>query len=382
MNVKNLAWSFIAALVAAPITVNAQHYTAIDLGTVDVYGINASGQVTGTLNIGDQYHAFVTNAATNAMIDLGSLGGGYSEGYGINARGQVTGYDGEYGNPSHAFITNATTNAMSDLGTLGGTVSAGYGINDSGQVTGYSYTAGNLFIHAFITNAATHAMTDLGTLGGTESEGSGINASGEVTGNSTTAGDASSHGFLYSNGHMLDLNSLLSPTQAALYTITSGRSINDSGQIAAVGYLNATSHGRAFLLTSVAVFSCHGFLPPFDGSLALNQNNPAIPLKAKLFDSNNLLVDPAVLAALDAAPPVVNVSYRSGASPLADETSLVESRGQSGTGYQFNFDRTTGNWWFNLSSGLYTAFRHLYGNSAIGRRHKVSGIAAMLGHFH
>lgn len=244
------------------------------------------------------------------MIDLGTLGGANSVGTAINASGQVPGYDGIFGAPSHAFITNATSNAMTDLGTLGGTVS----------------------------------------------EGMGINASGEVTGSSNTAEDENTRGFLYSNGHMLDLNSLLSPTQAALYTITSGRSINDSGQIAAVGYINATQppHILAFLLTPVSVFQCHGFQPPFDAPLALKQNNRVIPLKAQLFDSNNLRVDPAVLTALDAAPPVVNVSYSSGASPLVKETSLAESNGLSGTGYQLNFDRP-GNWWFNLSSGLYTA---------------------------
>ena len=451
MKIKILAWLLTAALGAVPITVNAQQYTAIDLGAVQVYGINARGQVAGSLSNGtglhafvtnattnaiiilndlngpgngyaeayginasgkatglsylpsgsyhafindtatntpidlgsldggnswgdainasgqvtgfDGVHAFITNAATNAIIDLGTLGSAASVGTGINDSGQVTGYDGPYGEPTHAFITNATTHAMTDLGTLGGRVSAAYGINASGQVTGYANLSGDAAAHAFITDASTHAMTDLGTLGGTFSEGLGINASGQVTGVSTTATDLSGHGFLYTNGHMLDLNSLLSPTQAALYTIISGQAINDRGQIAAVGYPNAApSQSHSFLLTpSTTVFQCRGFLPPFNVPLALQQTDSMILLKAQLLDSNDLRVDPAVLAALDAAPPVAVVSYRAAASPLAaassllHETSLAGGTGISGSGYQMHYDPASGDWSFNLSSAPYTA---------------------------
>ncbi len=210
--------------------------------------------------------SFSLGAAPNATAqqymatDLGTLNGdAVSYGTGINASGQVTGFSDEIIGSSpdgstviqRAFVTDAATNALTSLGTLGGTDSAGSGINASGQVTGTANIAQNQN-HAFITNAATNAMIDLGTLGGTNSGASAINDSGEVTGYSQTSGNAANHAFLYTNGHMLDLNALLSTTQASLYTITSGEGINDSGQIVADGIVNATDQEVAFLLTPIA----------------------------------------------------------------------------------------------------------------------------------
>jgi probable HAF family extracellular repeat protein len=215
------------------------------------YAINASGQVTGYSSIATSvftYHAFITKAATNAMTDLGALGGAESEGYGINVSGQVTGWAAIGSGYGHAFITNAATNAMIDLGTLGGTNSVGYGINASGQVAGYSYIAGNAAQHAFVTKAATNVLADLGTLGGTNSQGLGINSSGQVVGWADTSTNAG-HGFLYRNGHMTDLNSLISNGDAALYTLNSGQAINDKGQIVVNATVNSTGNAVALLLT-------------------------------------------------------------------------------------------------------------------------------------
>lgn len=220
-------------------------------------GINTSGQVVGYSDdntVGIPF-AFITNPTTNAMINLGTLGGGTSQAFGINDSGQVTGYAQLTGSGwGHAFITDGTTEAMTDLGTLGGAQSWGYAINASGQVTGYSYLTGsdgNGPNHAFITDATTEAMTDLGTLGGTNSEGLAINTSGQVVGwSNTTAGGQD--GFLYTGGQMLDLNSLLDATDAATYTISSANGINDSGQIIANGTVIATGEIVALLLNPVS----------------------------------------------------------------------------------------------------------------------------------
>ncbi len=53
--------------------------------------------------------------------------------------------------------------------------------------------------------------------------------------------------FLYTDGRMLDINSLLSPEQAAQYAITGASGINNSGQIAATA--SVSGHDRAVLLT-------------------------------------------------------------------------------------------------------------------------------------
>ena len=259
------------------------------------FGINASGQVTGnsdSLNENNPQQAFITNPATNAMTDLGSLSctsttacqgvsygraindagqvTGYSstnyiyevdeifltnsatnamtdmgpgQGYGINASGQITGWAALPGGVSHAFLTNALTNQITDLGTLGGANSTGFGINASAQVTGEAMLKNGIY-HAFL--YSTGAMQDLGTLGGLSSQGNSINASGQVTGQSLTSSGAS-HAFFYYKQRMIDLNSQIGAA-AALYTLTAGEGINDSGQIVANGIVNATAEPAVLLL--------------------------------------------------------------------------------------------------------------------------------------
>ena len=209
--------------------------------------INLSGRVTGYSSIAtsvDTYHAFVTSATTGVMTDLGTLGGFESEGFGVNTAGQVTGWAATSVGYAHAFITNVSTNAMTDLGTLGGAGSEGYSINNRGEVTGVAITASGAS-HAFLYRDG--HMRDLGTLGGATSQGNSVNDRGEVTGESLTSSGVS-HAFLYSDGSMLDLNSEIG-SAAAVYTLSSGQGINDRGQIAVNGILNATGEDVALLLT-------------------------------------------------------------------------------------------------------------------------------------
>jgi uncharacterized membrane protein len=92
------------------------------------------------------------------------------------------------------------TYTITDLGTLGGGMSNGLAINALGQVTGDSTTAKVIMVpcefptlpnhkdcpvnldHAFLWSNGT--MTDLGTLGGNNSQGTALNDSGEVIGTS------------------------------------------------------------------------------------------------------------------------------------------------------------------------------------------------------
>ncbi len=218
------------------------NYTFTDLGTLGGsysygFGINSSGQVTGSSAItgSSPEHAFVTSGGV--MTDLGTLGGTSSGGYAINNSGQVTGYADTSGysaadpiadGHTHAFVT--TGGVMTDLGTLGGSSSLGFGINSSGQVTGSSDTTRDRAQHAFVTTGS--VMADLGTLGGTDSVGFGINSSGQVTGWSDTTGNSASHAFLYSGGIMSNLGTLGGKN-------SEGFGINSSGQV--TGYSNTAS---------------------------------------------------------------------------------------------------------------------------------------------
>jgi probable HAF family extracellular repeat protein len=137
---------------------------------------------------------------------------------------------------------------MTDLGTFGGGISEAYAINDAGQVVGWSDRP-DAYWHAFVT--VNGVMTDLGTLGGDRSHAYGINNAGQVVGWSDTP-DGDWHAFITVNGVMTDLNSLLDPADAAVWTLSSANAINDSGQIAASGYVE-WGYPHALLLTPVVV---------------------------------------------------------------------------------------------------------------------------------
>jgi probable HAF family extracellular repeat protein len=227
-----------------------------DLGTLggdesEAYGINNHGQIAGISNLtvnGGFTHAFLYSAGH--MQDLGTLGGSFSAANGINNRGQVVGSSGVTGDPaaSHAFLYSA--GHMQDLGTFGGTQSYASSINDWGQVAGASLPAGDSSSeHAFLYSR--HHMEDLGTLGGSLSSATCINNRGQVVGRSSLIASLGPFGpqyaFLYSNGRMINLNSLLPPNSG--WTLDDAVGINDAGQIVGVGSHNGLA--RAFLMTPV-----------------------------------------------------------------------------------------------------------------------------------
>src|SRR6266446_7422540 len=126
-------------------------FIPIDLDTLGgtrsiAHAVNDSGQVAGgrePVAGGGSTHAFLWTAV-GGMVDLGSLGGAFSDAAGrpgppgaINASGQVVGESDTAGGSRHAFSWTAA-GGMIDLGTLGGAYSAATAVNDSGQAVGES----------------------------------------------------------------------------------------------------------------------------------------------------------------------------------------------------------------------------------------------------
>jgi probable HAF family extracellular repeat protein len=84
-------------------------------------------------------------------------------------------------------------------------------------------------------------LTALGTL----SDAFGINDLAQIVGTATVS-DGSQHAFLYTDGTMVDLNSLIAPNSGL--TLSLAYAINNEGQIVGMAY-NSSGYEQAFLLT-------------------------------------------------------------------------------------------------------------------------------------
>jgi probable HAF family extracellular repeat protein len=195
------------------------------------YSINNGGHIAGSLstgtcatpfscNLGDT-HAFLY--AGSGLIDLGTLGGDFSEGRGINNLGEITGGSNRTaGGVNHLFLY--TQGSLHDLGTVGGKPTEGIQINDKKEIIGspsFLYRDGEFRALPIVP--------------------SGINNRGDIVGGRAEA-NGSNHAFLYSDGKVVDLNRLL--TDPALTLLTGAAGINDRGQIVASGL-----NGQIYILT-------------------------------------------------------------------------------------------------------------------------------------
>jgi len=200
----------------------------------------------------------VAGAPHNAT-DIGTLGGLTTIACGIDDIGQVVGTSDSGQSTeaacgsgpcvdSHAFRWQA--GLMTDLGLPAATSAAGacswnkavigraVAVNDSGQGVGFSRVGDRSAIHAVRFSEGT--PSDLGTLGGTNSAALSIDNYGRIVGWSQTR-DGSRHAFVYSEGRMVDLNSIAAPGGGAM--LVEAVAINEMGQIVANG-----NNGRAYLV--------------------------------------------------------------------------------------------------------------------------------------
>ena len=235
------------------------------------FDINNKGQIAGRniLESGFDIPILIENGKVTKLNDLGGDGG---TARGINNNGQIVGLLDKDGlandtavNTAAIWNKNSKGNyKLTDLGTFGAAQASLRDINDSGQIIGQTsngLTGTALETKAFILrdkngNGTYEASekTDLGSLGGKTGTANGINAFGVVVGTSQSSilGGADgksleSRAFVWSEGKMTDLNTLITKPltyEGAKVTLTSAVSINNFGDIAAVGtyiYKNLTT---------------------------------------------------------------------------------------------------------------------------------------------
>jgi probable HAF family extracellular repeat protein len=226
-----------------------------------------------------------------SVIDLGDLGGPYSQPRSVNNAGQVTGDSLTATGETHAFLYSS--GVMTDLGTLGGPFSFAHGINDSGQIAGYADTASNE-LHAFIYMDG--IMNDLGVLPGNNmSAAYAINSAGAVVGESRreamlySSGRMSglsrraarfayginglnevvgmlqnNHAFLFRHAHMIDLGAL--DGQDFSYAL----GINDNGDVVGAS-LAAGGNVHAFLYSNSAMMDLGTLYGESSAAIAINR---------------------------------------------------------------------------------------------------------------
>jgi probable HAF family extracellular repeat protein len=255
-----------------------------DLGTLPrgtegfAVAINDRGQIAGMSNNGTPdpfgfplFFSWVTETRSfiwqdNTMRDLGTLGGPDTVMTTLNAHGQIAG--DSYTNDTPNSTTGVpsidpflwTDGHIQDLGTLGGNQSTTWWLNDSGEVVGQDNLAGDQSFHPFLWDG--RRLRDLGTFGGNFGNAYFINNAGEVVGWATTPGDATAHAFLWKDRRMTDLTGSGSPD------CTVADRINSSGVI--VG--ETCAEDDALLWEAGRQYDLNTLVPPSDVHLTVAQS--------------------------------------------------------------------------------------------------------------
>jgi len=247
------------------------------------YGINDSDVVVGEVSTANGTRGFVYSKGIGETI--GTLPGGdkpFSQGsrvYAISNDGRKVG-SSDSSNGVHAVLITDLwlfSNAIFDLGTLGGNYSTAYSIDNKGdKIVGVSRTSQNV-LHAFLYSGG--KMQDLGNLPGrNESIAYSVNSNGYIVGMSapsissaTLKVTTNSRAFLYTGSTgMVDLNTI---TATNGWILLSATGVDMYGQIAVTGK-HPTLGTHALLLTPV---------PEGSPALSFSANSSTLTIEAQNF---------------------------------------------------------------------------------------------------
>jgi len=239
----------------------------LDLGTLggpDAFAnyINDRGWVVGASFLDSNVNS-VTGLPTvvpflwrnGVMTNLGNLGGTFGEALQINNRGQVLG-NSDLPGDLIAHPTFWENDRLIDLNTssVGGSLLTANWLNEEGEVVGsadFTSVGGPAFGGALWRKGVVINIDKEDSACGVEAWGK--NDRGQAIGSAHCLGE--SHAWLWSHGHAIDLNTLVSSN--APLRLVYGIMINNRGDIAGIGVppgvsdADALAFGHAFILTVV-----------------------------------------------------------------------------------------------------------------------------------
>jgi probable HAF family extracellular repeat protein len=195
------AVSALLVLVPWHTTVRAEPptYTVVNLGKYgpdvpSIAGINASGEVVGTVNGSLAVRRF-SGGTWEPVPGVGDI---FSVATGINAAGDIVGYHYDSNFNLRAFRYNAGTNTVDDVAPGdGGTMTVGFAINQAGSIVGYTNSPSGIV--AFRAAPGT-PLEVLPALNGVFAMACGLNDAGQAAGSSLVNSSDVQHAMRVDNG--------------------------------------------------------------------------------------------------------------------------------------------------------------------------------------
>jgi probable HAF family extracellular repeat protein len=217
------------------------------------------------------------------IVDLGTLGGEYSQAYAMNERGDVVGVSNATPGVEDLHPVLWRDGSIIDLGVVGRLGTGARAVNNRGQVAGCIVGGEAFLVQAFVWEDGRLTMqlgnycatainekgqvvggqitpdgrsraflwqegtvTDIGASLGWDSIATGINDQGQVVGVMYTASQTESHTFTWQEGVVTDLGTL-----GGLSSSPSG--INNRGQVAGTSHIDTSSTQHPFLWSQGAM---------------------------------------------------------------------------------------------------------------------------------